>query len=216
MSFEQFSLQNKAKHSIETDRLASGFSELIHGYTESKIFEALEEDLEQENFNLADEGFLSEIFHNGALLCRSESFSRVLDLILEGSPIDIKNEDGRPNMCSMASGKGFKVAMNEGFSGKDVEGVVKVVITFRGESLDSREKVTRNSDLWETKPETAKVSLVGNGEIHLSEIEMVSFRFPTRFYPEHLLSEDEQERLVDGGIQFIVRHYIPKKEKTIH
>lgn len=204
-------------HDKKSDRLTEGFRELRYAENvEQSIFNGLEEVLTESNFKLADTTDLSEIFYNNTLICRSESLSRVTDLLTEDAPLVLVNEDTCANMCSMTSGDGFKVAMTEGFSTRDVAGVVKTVITFRGTHLTSREHVSSTDPLWEMKPETARVSLVGRGEVHLDDIAMISFRFPVHLFPQEKITETERENLEVGGIQFIVRHYIPDNKKTTH
>lgn len=120
-------------------------------------------------------------------------------------------------MCIMASGEGFRVAMEEGFSGEDVGNAVKAVMTFRGSHLSSRDSVSRDAELWQTKPKTAQVSLIGEGEVALDDIVMISFRFPSHLFPEELLTDEETERLESGEkVPFIVRHYTPHIEKATH
>lgn len=201
----------------EVLKLAQGFRDLVAtGNEHSHVFEDLEGDISKEGFVLATENDLSSIFYDNALLCRSESFSKVLDLLLEHRPLEIQTSTGEANMCNMASGEGFRTAMLEGFSGKDVDGAVKVVVTFRDAHLTTEESIPRDNELWRLKPNTAKVSLSGNGEILPEDIMMVSFRFPTHLFPDKLLTEAEREQLEETGIKFIVRHYIPAHKKTIH
>lgn len=201
----------------EVLKLAQGFRDLVATKHEhSHVFKDLEGDISKEGFVLATENELSNIFYDNSLLCRSESFSKVLDLLLEHRPLEIQATTGEANMCNMASGEGFRTAMLEGFSGKDVDGAVKVVITFRDTHLTSEESIPHDKDLWKLKPNTAKVSLTGSGQIIPEDIAMVSFRFPVHLFPEKLLSEIEHEQLEETGIKFIVRHYIPDNKKTIH
>ncbi len=202
----------------ESAKLAQGFRELngLDNDEQAVIFEHLEEDLAQNEFSLATATDLGDVFYNNSLLCRSETFSSVMDLILDGKPLVISGNEGDANMCLMAGGEGFKVAMTEGFSGKDVDAAVKVVMTFRSDHLKSRHPITLDKELWKTKPDTARVSLSGDGEITHDDIEMISFRFPVRFFPEKLLTETEQDQLEESGIKFIVRHYISNNKKTIH
>lgn len=215
MSFENPSAYKK-NTSSETAKLTHGFQELHQSnHVEAALFENLEHDLSQENFTLASNVELSEIFNTQTLLCRSESFTRALDLLLEKKSITLRNK-GIANMCTLSSGTGFRTAMQEGFSGKDVEGMVKVVLTFRGEHLADHAPIALDNPLWELKPKTAQVSLVGGGDIEFDDVEMISFRFPVHYYPENLLSETERESLEEDHIKFIVRHYIPNKKRTLH
>ncbi|MEZ4194855.1 MAG: hypothetical protein R3B53_00420 [Candidatus Paceibacterota bacterium] len=48
-----------------------------------------------------------------------------------------------------------KTAMQEGFSGREVGGIVKVIISFIGNNLSDRICDFQEDDLWETKPHTA-------------------------------------------------------------
>lgn len=195
--------------SNEAARLAGMFKEM--GFRKTKdqhVFEELEDDLEQAKFSLAETGQVFEIMHNRNFLCRSESFEKVMNLLMRQADIQVVNHQNDANMCVMAGGDGFRVAMTEGFSGKDVNGLIKTVITFRGEHLVSAKPIERESPLWESKKKTAEVSLSGRGVIIAEDIEMVSFRFPVQLFPKELLNEDEVERLDDEKIFFVVRHYV--------
>jgi len=216
MSFEQ-PLPPHTTPQSETTKLAHGFRELAASpdKNESDVFEILEQDLTEVSYKLADQPQANEILNNNSLICRSESFSRIMNLILEQEPLTITN-NGDANMCVMASGSGFRTAMLEGFSGKDVASVVKTVLTFRPSHLTSRSQIPRDSTLWETKPLTAQVSLSGGGEVLQEDVMMVSFRFPIRRFPNRLLSETEKDLLEEDKIQFVVRHYLPDKKETMH
>lgn len=213
MSFEQ----PHAEPPKRNRELAAEFRGLVSAETPVRsVFSNLETALVGEGFSLADANAASEILASNTLLCRSENFTKVLDLLTLGTPIEILNREHQANMCSVASGSGFRVAMTEGFSGEDVGDTVKTVITFRGEHLTERSSIPHSADLWQTKPQTAQVSLAGRGTVMLDDIEMVSFRFPVHLFPEELLTEEEREQLEDSGIHFIVRHYVPRIEKTTH
>lgn len=208
MRFEHISPRYESNGS-EAQKLANEFSELSQNTSESvAVFEHLEEDLTEAGFVLAKESDLSKIFFDHTLRTRSESFTKVLDMILEDEPISLQSKGGDANMCAMASALGFTIAMEEGFSGKDVKGMVKVVVSFNPSHIESEHPIPPSHDLWRTKPDTAEVSLSGSGTIHNEDIRMVSFRFPIKYFPEHLLTEHEQERLDDAKISFVVRHYI--------
>ena len=208
---------SRENHTATSSELAHDFLGLLESKSQSGyVFEKLEESLLSENFRLADTIDLTPIFYDSSLICRSESFTKTLDLLQEEKPIVVLNEEGQANMCAMLSGDGFKIAMTEGFSGKEVGDVVKTVITFRGAHLVSRSPIETDNELWERKPKTAEVSLVGKGEITLDDIEMVSFRFPIHMFPDEKLTETEREQLDDAGIKFIVRHYIPDHKKATH
>ncbi len=219
MNLESIHRSNKiSSPENATANLSNGFRKLLssESFDDSEVFNYLEENLSQAGFSLANETSVSSILNSNSLICRSESFNEAIDLILASEPIELINEDNHANMCVMAYGEGFKVAMNEGFSGQEVGGVVKVVLTFHKTHLDSSKQIPSDDNLWLTKPNTAELSLAGKGEIALDDLVMVSFRFPVRFYPEELLTDSEQERLDDAEIKFIVRHYIPNHEKTTH
>lgn len=202
------------------ENLASQFKELLDSETtisyEQSVFNNLEETLTEVGFSLGDTSDVLGVIYDDTLVCRSESFTRTLSALDQGNNIELSNQKNRANMCIMASGKGFKTAMQEGFSGKDVGGVVKVVISFAPQHLDTKTLVNKDDDLWRTKPETAQVSLVGNGLIELEDIKMISFRFPVKYFPENLLSEDEKNQHEEDKIGFIVRHYLPIKKETLH
>lgn len=200
-----------------SEHLAAGFKELREAESpDSAVFSSLEGTLSNRGYSLANEADVHQILSDATLLCRSEHFTRVTDLLTEDIPIRIESRDGGANMCQMYSGEGFKTAMSEGFSGKDVGGAVKVVITFHGNNLHAQEKIAATHSLWSTKPKTAQVSISGSGLITTDDVAMLSFRFPIRYFPEHLLTEEEQDRLAHEGISFIVRHYVPQKEKATH
>lgn len=178
---------------------------------EKEAFASLDSSLLEGGMELASAEEASEILRSESLLCRSENFSKVLDLVESDENIIINNPDEWANMCTVSAGSGFRVAMLEGFSGNDVGSLVKVVVTFSGEHIE-RTSVPKSDDLWSIKPDTAAVSLVGKGEIEKDDIKMVSFRFPAQHYPEHLLSEEEKDGLEEDRVKFIVRHYIPNEK----
>lgn len=215
MNFESFGTPAR-KTTHEAEKLAIGFRELVSHPEENGVFKNFESDLTEKNFVLAEQNDVFEVFNDTELLCRSESFSRVMELVLDETPLAIKNKNNEANMCTIATGSGFKVAMQEGFSGKDVGSALKTVITFSSKHIETREQLAPTNRLWEMKPETAQVSLSGSGTIFPEDIRMISFRFPVRLYPSELLTETEMEQLEDNRIQFIVRHYIPNHKKTTH
>ena len=194
-----------------TEVLASGFKKLTQEELDSSVFQKLEQELDDSGFEPANSIAVSEILHDNSLFCRSENFSKVIDLVTEFSPIELIGDNGDANMCNMSSTEGYKTAMNEGFSGEDVGHAVKVVVSFTGENLTSHKSIPLDSDLWKFKPETAAVSASGNGKISHNDVKMLSFRFPIHLFPEYMLSIKEEERHEENEIQFIVRHYIPKK-----
>jgi hypothetical protein len=203
----------KNEHDSESGILARRFQELSHTH-ERGVFDELERDLLNAHYTVATPVEVTAIFNDHKLICRSEAFNRVMDLILTDDSILITNK-GRANMCIMAGGVGFRTAMQEGFSGKDVGGVVKTVITFMSDHLTTRTNVPTDDGLWDTKPDTAKISLVGGGKITSDDVAMVSFRFPIQYFPESMLTSAERDLLEESSIQFIVRHYIHHTEKTV-
>jgi hypothetical protein len=198
----------------ETARLAHLFRELGDlKEGADTVFEDLEDDLVAAGFELGDAYSVVNVLHDPMLYCRSESFTRVMELLLDKKDIDIKNSRDDANMCRVEGGAGFRVAMLEGFSGKDVDAATKVVMTFSGEHLTSHDSITRDSSLWQTKPETARVSLRGQGSVSFNDVQMVSFRFPAKFFPKDLLTEEERDRFEDGQSAFVVRHFVTGKKK---
>lgn len=195
--------------------LAQIFQDLSHNSVENGLetsaFKSLENALYENGFTIAGSIEASEVIQSDTLLCRSENFTKVIDLIESDNDLVISNASARANMCTMSAGSGFKTAMLEGFSGKDVGGLVKVVISFTGSHLEQTKSISKEDDLWKTKPETAAVSLAGQGVVTKDDLRMVSFRFPIRIFPETYLSDEEKERLEEENINFIVRHYIPNK-----
>ncbi|QQR65415.1 hypothetical protein IPH92_02455 [Candidatus Kaiserbacteria bacterium] len=142
MRFEDTRAQKESVES-ETLRLAHEFCALAHTTPESvAVFEHLEEDLADAGFILAEKNVVAEILFNPTLRARSESFTRAIDLVLEETPITLKSKEGDANMCIMASSRGFSTAMQEGFSGKDVEGMVKVVISFSPTHLHTEHTIS--------------------------------------------------------------------------
>ncbi len=201
--------------------LAESFKKLPDDFgKEPAVFENLEEILSDNSFMLAHAENVFEVFNNNALKCRSESFSKVIDVLDREEIISLENTDNHANMCIMASGEGFRIAMMEGFGGKDVGNIVKTVIVFDGEHLETNEPISPENEMWNTKPKTAQVSLAGSGEITREDIKMISFRFPIKYFPSSHLSDSERELLEDQKIEFIVRHYIPNeitdKTKPVH
>ncbi len=189
--------------------LASKFLQTrTHDESETHPFVELEQSLFEAGFTLGAQPEVARVLNDPSLLCRSESFSRVMDLILDASPLLITDRENA-NMCIMASGAGFRIAMQEGFSGSDVGNMVKTVLSFSGEHLTTRRSIDKHDSLWNTKPDTASVSLSGGGEVLAEDIRMVSFRFPIHYFPETMLSEAERDALEEGGGGFVVRHYVP-------
>lgn len=206
--FEKVSAKSEQSIASNYNKLSQeGDLELIED-----SFESLENFLLKHGFSLAGSIEASEIIRSETLLCRSENFSKVIDLIETSSSLEIKNPKNRANMCTMSAGSGFRVAMLEGFSGKDVGGAIKVVISFSGDHINSRSSIPKDNELWQTKAETAAVSLAAEGFVTPDDLKMVSFRFPVRFFPESHLSEEEKDRLEEEGVNFVVRHYVPNQK----
>lgn len=214
MSMETFP-QNEPMN--ETIRLAALFRKLGESAENlDTAFEDLENDLIAAGFERGDAYAVVQILHDPALYCRSESFTRVMELIVDKKDIEIKNVRDAATLCRADGGAGFRVAMLEGFSGKDVNAATKVVITFSGDHLTSREPMSRDSSLWQTKPDTAKVSLRGRGTISFGDVQMVSFRFPVKLFPADQLTEEEQDRFEEGRSGFVVRHFVSGQKKKSH
>jgi hypothetical protein len=203
------------KNPNPTEILAKSFNDLISHQSqegfENKAFDELERTLFENGLSIAGAIEVAEVLRSEKLFCRSEQFSRVIDLITLEKDLEITNTRNQANMCTVSAGSGFRTAMLEGFSGKDVGGTVKVVVTFQGNHLVGTSSIPKDNDLWKTKPETAAVSVAGSGQVTKDDIEMISFRFPTKYFPESKLTEDEQDRLEEEGVGFIVRHYVPNK-----
>ncbi len=214
MSIEVFP-QNESMN--EASRLAALFRQLGESAEDPETaFEDLESDLVAAGFERGDAYTVVEILHDPALYCRSESFTRVMELLIDKKDIDIKNIRDDATLCRADGGAGFRVAMLEGFSGKDVNATTKVVMTFSGDHLTSREPMPRDSSLWQTKPETAKVSLRGRGSVSFDDVQMVSFRFPVKLFPVDQLTEEERDRFEEGRGSFVVRHFVSEKKKKSH
>lgn len=201
-------LQPNIENQSETDVIVNSFRELTPENTNELVFERLEEELRENGFEFANTNEVARVFNNNSLFCRSEEFTKVLELISINKTISLTS-DNSANICRM-SPDGYRTAMTEGFSGKDVNHTAKTVISFRGDSLTSTNPISRDNDLWRLKPETAEISMAGNGEINSEDVEMISFRFPINFYPTEILTDDEYDRYENAEIKFIVRHYIKK------
>lgn len=212
MPMESFS-SHESRQKNEAVYLASLFRELGKKEGTDVVFEMLEEDLRSAGFERADMIEVAQVLYNPTLYCRSELFTKVIDLLIERKHISVANKRGEANMCRTERGSGFRTAMLEGFSGKDVGSMTKVVLTFSEECLVSKKPIEKESLLWQTKPETARVSIQGEGDITFEDIQMVSFRFPARHFPQQQMTEEELDRFENGDIHFIVRHFISQKDK---
>lgn len=190
------------------------------GGNNREVLSSLEKLFKEKGFEFSGTNEVSTMFQNPQLKCRSESLESVVGIIQGGKDVVIENPEDDANMCVMAGGRGFQRAMLEGFSERSVKGRVKVVVTF--DSIDPnthREKLSlkpipRYSEkfqtLWDSRPETAQVSLRGSGSIDLDDIKMISLRLPIQYFSS-LLREDEQDEMEEGKISHIVRHYVRKK-----
>lgn len=203
--------KSESNHTIETEAGVESYESIV-----SNIYEEIETELEKNEFNLADQSFVSQILSNNSLYCRNESLTKMLEFLGTHEPLNIYNKRGAANICSMSSGDGFRTAMLEGISKIPRDKFVKVVISFKGDHLKSRDKIDADNDLWESKPETARVSLSGDGSIMIEDIEMISVRYPVPYFPENKFNDSEKERLEEADISFIVRHYTPTKKKVTH
>lgn len=183
---------------------------------ETEIFNTLENMLNAEGLQLATTPEVVKIFNETDIICRNESLTQTLKLIHTHTPITILNRNKHANMCRISFGNGFRVAMSEGFSGKEVGGKMNVVISFRDTNLVTKTNILPTDSLWELKPNTAKVSIVGSGIISFDDIQMVSFKFPVHLFPSRLLTVDEVDLLDEEKIHSIVRHYIRKDTKKPH
>ena len=197
-------------------RVAEEFKALEQHPGEVIVFQDFERELNGHGFELGVNEQVASLFGRSGLICRNENFTKVMELITEGKPIDILNRKYQANMCTVAGGEGFRIAMSEGFSGEDVGGVVRAVITFKGDHLTERDTLPSDAEMWKTKPRTAQVSFPARGQVTYDDVEMVSFRFPLSMYPEPMLSEEERQMLEEEGVHFIVRHYIPKNKAATH
>ncbi len=214
MSFEQPRFTSSEKN------LASKFQQVRDSIDDAHTlevipFDELESELAECGFSLAQTTDVVRTLNTDTLLCRSESFTKALDL-LRGAPLTLTNKADRANMCVMASGVGFKTAMEEGFSGKDVGAIVKTVLTFKGDNLTRRDHIPKDNNLWQSKPTTAQVSLRGEGIIHPEDVVMVSFRFPIKYLPESILTPDELDLFEEDKLMFIVRHYVREINTATH
>lgn len=207
MNTERFSTQESI---TEIGKLVFDFKNLNEENLESLAFQDLENTLESSGFTKGGSENTLAILHNNSLYCRSDSFTNILEVTVNEESISLTNPDKMANICKMNSSRGFKTAMTEGFAGEDVNHHVKSVVTFRGDGLEEKSPVPKDDKLWTTKPNTAESSLIGSGQITKDDVEMVSFRFPVSFYPAEMLTGDEEDKIEDSEIDFIVRHYIKK------
>jgi hypothetical protein len=199
---------------IRTPNLSDKFNSLESGNLDISTFKELEMILENAGFETANPSDVFTILDDTSLICRSESFTNLMDLVENNNPIELTNPYNEANVCTMSSGEGFRTAMTEGFAGKDVGHHIKTVISFIPNNLIKSESVARDSSLWELKPKTAQFSKIATGIINKDDLRMISCRFPIDFYPEDFLSEKELDMLEFDDTKFIVRHYIKNKPRT--
>ena len=147
---------------------------------------------------------LSNLFYTHNLLCRNEKLSNVLNAIKHNIPIRIENGSNQLNVCYM-NPDGFRVAMLEGFGGKEVGENIKTVITFEPSGLRELKTASQDDEIWGMKPDTASVSLSGNGEIRGIDISMITLRIPKTSVPDNLLTSDE---IMNEEQKFIFRRFI--------
>lgn len=192
------------------------------GEKNREVLSSLEEVLMESGFDLAETSEVSTIFQNSQLKCRSESLEKLIGILQKGKDWIIENPEDDANMCVMSENAlGYTRAMLEGFSERSVGGKLKIVVTF--DSIDPyshKEKLSLKSVpregsekfrvLWDSRPETARVSLRGSGAVNFDDIKMISLRLPIGYFPG-LASEDELDELRGAEIPCIVRHYIRKK-----
>ena len=211
MSLEKFSSNQSPAY---VSPLAERISQLSQTEFSEKenIVEELEAQLHAQGYELGTNSEVMQIFSDPTLVCRSDSFSKVLRSVSEDSELEIQNPDGYANMCAVAQGEGMRIAMQEGFGNKDTGGRVKTVLTFNPVHLSFAASIPKDNELWTAKPKSAAVSLAGAGEVYPEDIVMVSFRFPIQFYPESFLTDSEKDKLDDENISFVVRHYIRKNK----
>jgi hypothetical protein len=201
----------------KVDEIVSGFKKLDIQDPNVEVFRQLEQELRAAGFELATNQEVQQIFNEPSLICRSEVFRKALEMIEEQTPIELENSDNNANACRISGSQGFRVAMEEGFGNKEIDGKAKVVITFQGNHLEHQSSLKRDDELWQTKPNSAEVSLAVSGDVYFEDVKLVSFRFPVSLFPENMLSENEMELLEEANLPFIVRHYKPQaKDRTLH
>lgn len=214
MKLELENLDQTKRNPTHVSELAERFSSLERGNLDRGTFTELETILEQVGFDIAAAPEAIAVLNRSDLLCRNESFSTLLNLIVNDENINLDNPHEDANVCSMSGGAGFRTAMLEGFAGKDVGHHIKTVISFLGKNLEHAQSIPRDHSLWQLKPDTARVSKAARGQITQDDVEMISCRYPVDFYPEELLTEEELEKLDADDLRFIVRHYI--KNRPLH
>ncbi|MCD5382451.1 MAG: hypothetical protein LR017_04070 [Candidatus Pacebacteria bacterium] len=197
-------------------KLTDTFKEITIGDGDYSAYEQLELLLHESGFDQAAHQEVIQLFENLSLLCRSEEVSKALHLIRDNTDIELVNEDIHANMCTIAAGSGFSIAMTEGFSGKEVGNSLKCVLTFRGEHLAENLPIAEDDALHEYKPDTAAVSRAGSGNIAAEDVKMISFRVPITLFPPEKMSVPEQEMSDAGKLSFIVRHYTPSDNENTH
>lgn len=153
---------------------------------------------------------MSAIINAPNLYCRSLSFSEVENLFENGKKISVENSNNHTNMCRISYGDGIRTAMQEGFS-KDINQGIKVVIIFDiiNNSEESSFKIfglPEDSSLYETKPETARVSMIGHGNLDTTNIHALVVRFHKSSF-----NKEDQEEFFDENQNFVTMYYLKKR-----
>ncbi|MHB1118397.1 MAG: hypothetical protein ACYCZ7_02665 [Minisyncoccota bacterium] len=209
--FNYHQVEDRGRHISETEKTAYAVLEAIR-HAGGIIYE--------------DVGEMYSLVHK-KILVRREDVGRVIESMLEGSPIEINARGLRPNVAwwDLAHGSdGLKNAFLEGHT--HMNGVVSVLGFEPSESL----RITDQKDI----PDEPNAFISPDGSVldrHLvasadgitphENIRFVVFRFPYEHFPEEELTEDE----VDGGeknqhgeLKYVFRGvYFPKEtHPTIH
>jgi hypothetical protein len=117
MNFESGRLNKSERSHI----LADKFKSLDKENLDLTTFTELEAVLEKAGFEAASKPEVVEILNDSRLFCRNENFTKLLNLVEGDTPIELSNPHNEANICAMSNIKGFKIAMTEGFAGRDVE-----------------------------------------------------------------------------------------------
>lgn len=151
-----------------------------------------------------------EIFDNSNIMCRNESVQKVFDII-EGKSKEIKlrnfGEELNLNACAINGGAGMRIALEEGFGGRDVDNKIQTVISFDSSKLEKR-SAPKENEIWKTKPATAVNSYQISGVINDSDIRMITLRIPTALLTEEYLEDNE----INPESKFIVKHFYKNKK----
>ena len=170
------------------------------------LVEKLEDELSLAGYTKADTHDLNAVFNDSSLLCRNEKLSKILDLVSKKTPIHISkySEDLNLNACHINRGEGFRVALEEGFGGMDINNKLQIVLSFSPENIREKRSAPVENPIWQTKPRTAKNSIQINGDIKFEDIRLISIRIPKSLLPSYYLENYEG----NPETNFIVRHYI--------